>query len=306
MQVKSVQSGEIYLKIMNAPLEKKNDIFRYELMKPFQGKWDCYHIPLKAPTENGYDIVMASGMMGLLTPKKIDKAQEEEIRMLSSKDLWEKCQKSIEDSLACFTDRGITLPVKEYLFSIFLADPENPYTIMNENYCGDGGIPGYIMGWLVPNENTLRRLPVALAHETNHNVRFQFEKWHDDITLAEMMVSEGLAENFATYLYGEENLGPWVAKTALETLNNKIKPIIKEGLSAQGLENITAYLYGDEMAIMQNYFPVGLPYCAGYACGYYLIRHYLKKTGKDIVEATLTPTTEIMNAVTDFWETLTI
>lgn len=304
MQVKSVPSGEIYLKIMNAPLEKKSDIYRYELMKPFQGKWDCYHIPLKAPTENGYDIVMACGMMGLLTPKKIDASQEEKIRMLSSKNLWEKCQKSIERSLHCFTDRGITLPVEEYLYSIFLADPTNPYTIMNENYCGDGGIPGYIMGWLVPDEYTLGRLPVALAHETNHNVRFQFEKWHDDITLAEMMVSEGLAENFATYLYGEENLGPWVAKTDLETLNTKIKPIIKDGLSAQGLENITAYLYGDEMAKMQNYFPVGLPYCAGYACGYHLIKYYLKKTGKDIVEATLTPTNEIMDAVMDFWETL--
>ena len=302
MTVNSIQSGDIYLKIMNSPLEKKNDIFRYELMKPFQGKWDCYHIPLKAPTENGYDIVMASGMMGLLTPKKIDASLEEKIHMLSSKDLWDKCQKSIERSLACFTDRGITLPVDEYLFSIFLADPENPYTIMNENYCGDGGIPGYIMGWLVPNEDTLGRLPVALAHETNHNVRFQFEKWHDDITLAEMMVSEGLAENFATHLYGEENLGPWVAKTDLETLNTTIKPIIKDGLLAQGLENITAYLYGDEMAKMQNYFPVGLPYCAGYACGYYLIRHYLEKTGKDIVEATLTPTAEIMDAVADFWK----
>ena len=301
MTVNSIQSGDIYLKIMNSPLEKKNDIFRYELMKPFQGKWDCYHIPLKAPTENGYDIVMASGMMGLLTPKKINAHHEKQIRMLSSQDLWKNCQKSIERSLACFTDRGITLPIEEYLYSIFLADPENPYTIINENYCGDGGIPGYIMGWLVPDEYTLGRLPVALAHETNHNVRFQFEKWHDDITLAEMMVSEGLAENFATHLYGEENLGPWVAKTDLETLNTTIKPIIQEGLLAQGLENITAYLYGDEMAKMQNYFPVGLPYCAGYACGYYLIRHYLKKTGKDIVEATLTPTTEIMDAVTDFW-----
>ena len=25
-------------------------------------------------------------------------------------------------------------------------------------------------------------------------------------------------------------------------------------------------------------YPVGLPYCAGYACGYLLIKHYLKKT----------------------------
>ncbi len=27
------------------------------------------------------------------------------------------------------------------------------------------------------------------------------------------MVSEGLAENFATYLYGEDEAGPWVKKT---------------------------------------------------------------------------------------------
>ncbi len=54
------------------------------------------------------------------------------------------------------------------------------------------------------NDYTLEHLPVALAHETNHNVRFQFIKWRNDITLGEMMVSEGLAENFATYLYGED------------------------------------------------------------------------------------------------------
>ena len=55
--------------------------------------------------------------------------------------------------------------------------------------------------WLTPNEYTLNHLHVALAHETNHNVRFQFIKWKNDITLGEMMVSEGLAENFATQMY---------------------------------------------------------------------------------------------------------
>ena len=173
-----------------------------------------------------------------------------------------------------FTAKGKTV------YTVLLADPQNPYSIMNDNYCGDGGIPGYIFTWLVPSEHTKSRLPVALAHETNHNVRFQFIKWHNDITLAEMMISEGLAENFATYLYGEENVGPWVSKTDMETLNGYIKPIIREGLDVQGLDNLTAYLYGDEMAQMQNYFPVGLPYCAGYACGYHMIKYYLKKTGK--------------------------
>ena len=68
----------------------------------------------------------------------------------------------------------------------------------------------------VVNSVSFADLPVALAHETNHNVRFQFIKWRNDITLGEMMVSEGLAENFATYLYGEDKAGPWVKKTDME------------------------------------------------------------------------------------------
>ena len=115
------------------------------------------------------------------------------------------------------------------------------------------------------------------------------------------MVSEGLAENFATYLYGEDKAGPWVKKTDMKMLNEYIKPIIYDGLNVQGLENLNAYLYGDEMAALQNYPPVGLPYCAGYACGYYFVKHFLKKTGKSIIEATLLPAKEILDAAEDFW-----
>lgn len=156
--------------------------------------------------------------------------------------------------------------------------------------------------WLLPNEYTLSHLHVALAHETNHNVRFQFIKWKNDITLGEMIVNEGLAENFATFLYGEDKAGPWVTKTDIETLNEYIKPIIRDGLNVQGLENLNAYLYGDEMAALQNYPQVGLPYCSGYACGYHLIKHYLQKTGKNIVEATLLPAKEIFKCYGGFLE----
>ena len=85
-------------------------------------------------------------------------------------------------------------------------------------------------------------------------------------------------------------------------MNEYIKPIIREGLSVQGLEYLNAYLYGDEMAALQGYPPVGLPYCAGYACGYHLVKHYLKKTGKSIVEATLLPASEILETAEDFWD----
>lgn len=112
--------------------------------------------------------------IGHLAPAKVDATQENNIKILSSDLLWTECQKSIEKSLDCFSDIDIDLPMKEYLYSILLADPENPYLILCDGYSDEGGIPGYINVWLVPSENTIKRLPVCLAHEMNHNVRFQF------------------------------------------------------------------------------------------------------------------------------------
>ena len=300
MKVIPVRSDSVYKKIMEAPFEKKNDIYRYEMMMPFEKKWACYNVPMKASTLNGYDVIMASGMLGHIAPTKVDESQRANIKVLSSDNLWNDCELSIKNSLNCFIDNGVELPVQDYLFTILLANAESPYITMNEGYCGDGGIPGYIFSWLVPNEYTLKHLPVALAHEVNHNVRFQFIRWKNDITLGEMMVSEGLAENFATYIYGEDKVGPWVTKTDMQTLNEYIKPIIHDGLRVQGLENLNAYLYGDEMATLQNYPTVGLPYCAGYACGYHLVKHYLKNTVKSNVEATLLPASEMLEVEEDF------
>lgn len=77
-------------------------------------------------------------------------------------------------------------------------------------------------------------------------------------------------------MYGEDKARPWVTKTDMTTLNEYIKPIIQGGLNVQGFENLNAYLYGDELAKLQNFPQVGLPYCAGYAYGYHLVKHYLK------------------------------
>lgn len=177
-------------------------------MKPFEKKWACYSVPMKALTPNGYDVIMASEMLGHIAPTAVDQKQQNNIKLISDNTLWEKCELSIQQSLNCFVEHGVNLPIKEYAFTILLANAKNPYIILNDGYCGDGGIPGYIFSWLLPNEYTLSHLHVALAHETNHNVRFQFIKWKNDITLGEMIVNEGLAENFATFLYGEDKAGP--------------------------------------------------------------------------------------------------
>ncbi|MDR0325425.1 MAG: DUF2268 domain-containing protein [Oscillospiraceae bacterium] len=254
MKITAVRSDEIYKRIIAASLEKKNDIYRYEMMKPFEKKWACYSIPIKARQEGGYDVVMASNMLGYMAPTDIDESKNESVDLLSNNAFWESCQTAIEDALGRFMDEGIDLPVQDYLYTILLADPKSPYTILSDGYSGDGGIPGYIFGAITPNSHTLSRMSAALAHECNHNVRLQFEKWRDDISLAGMMIAEGLAENYATSIYGEEKLGPWVSKIDMETLDDYIKPIVKDALGVTGMDNLTSYLYGDEIAKMQGYY----------------------------------------------------
>ena len=232
MKVNRVYSPDIYKKIMLADSDKKDDIYRYDMMMPFQGKWDCYHIPLKPKFPGGYDIIMANNRLGIMAPSDVDSDIAEQIEQLENQEMWESCNRAIEEALTRFENQGIELKVQEYLFTILLANPQNAYTIMNEGYCGDGGIPGYIMGWLVPSKETIKRLPAALTHETNHNIRYQYIKWTNDINLGEMIVSEGLAENFATTVFGEELLGPWVTKTDME-LMPLIKEIIYDGMPAE-------------------------------------------------------------------------
>ena len=304
--VKVVRSDEVYRKIANAPIDKRDDIYRYDLMKQFEKKWNMYHCPLKAQQPGGYDVVMASGMLGYLLPQNIGEEAHRYIEELADEQLWSSCVASIETSLTKFVHSGVALKEKDYVFTLALADPDSPYSIMNEGCCGDGGIPGFIFGSLVPSESTKAKIPAVLAHEMNHNVRFQYIKWSNDISLAEYMICEGLAENFAVSLYGEEHLGPWVCKTDQETLNEYIKPLIQDALHVRGFDNITSYMYGDEMAKMQNYIPVGMPYCAGYACGYYMVKYYLEKTGVDIVSATILPAEEIMKEMSGFWKETTI
>lgn len=301
MNIKVLRSDAIYCQIALASEEERDSIFRDELLAPFAFKWQCIGAPLRAVQPGGYDALTVVTMGGSYSPAQITPDRMEEIDAISSDSFWLSCEQSIRETLEGFEKHGISLPVQDYLFTVLLNDPHSPITAMTGDYCGDGGIPGYIWGTIVPNETSLRMLPVALSHESNHNVRWQFMQWSPQVTLADMLISEGLAESFAAFLFGEDKLGPWVRRTDTQTLQNVIKPAILKNLNEQDFNLLSAYLYGDEIISMRGGAPVGMPYCAGYACGFALIQHYLEKTGKTIYEATITPTVDILSVVEDFW-----
>ncbi|BBF44903.1 hypothetical protein lbkm_3642 [Lachnospiraceae bacterium KM106-2] len=302
MNIKVIRSDVIYKKMMQEEeSDKKENIYREELMMPFSFKWQCIGVPIKAAKEGGYDVISFNTMGGGYHPSQIDLTKKAEVEQISSESFWKDCENSISRSLERFESIGIQLPVQEYCFTVLLNDPNNPMSKMTGDYCGEGGIPGYLLGTIIPNNRSLSLLPVALAHETNHNVRWQFQKWNDKITLADMIVSEGIAEQFAASLYGEDKVGMWVRQTDQETLQSVIKPLIRANLKENDFNMLSSYLYGDEIMTLRGGRPIGMPYCGGYACGYDLIGYYLENTGKSIEEVTLMKTDEILNEVKEYW-----
>ena len=302
MKITAIRSDRIYREMMDAAPAEKDTIYRDKLMKPFAFKWACIGIPLRAETDGGYDVVSAAARSGYYAPAQITEERRGEIEQISNEAFWEDCENSIRNTLSGFEQHGIKLPQQEYVFTVVLSDPRSPMTVMAGDCCGDGGIPGYIIGSMVPNERSLSQLPVTLAHETNHNVRWQFMQWSSQITLADMIVSEGLAETFAAAMFGEDKVGKWVRETTPETLRETVKPLIRANLMTSDFQELSYCLYGDGIMALRGGQPIGMPYCGGYACGYALIGHYLKKTGASIYEATITPTGEILKQTEDFWQ----
>lgn len=292
IQVKVVDTLAFYNKCLEGGATE--DHYRYELMKPVEQMWEYLNAPMIPKTPRGYDVLMASEMMGIWTPRKEVALIQDKITLFEETQIFSQCQEVIQAGIQRFTDIGYEIPLKEIVVNILLGDSENNILMASEGYSGFGGIPGYILLIVVPNTFNQSRLASALAHEFNHNIRFTYEPFnHGDVTVEEYLVTEGLAEVFAETMFGIEKRGPWVQDYDEEELEYT-NEVMKEGRLAKGFDQVSAYMYGDEVARDQGYQPVGLSRNAGYTIGYHLVKAYLKNTGKSIEEATLTPSNVIV------------
>lgn len=162
-------------------------------------------------------------------------------------------------------------------------------------YTGFGGQSGHALVLVAPNAFNTPRIAAALAHEIHHNVRLRYEPWNAQTTVGQYIVIEGLAEAFAAELYGDDKVGPWVT-----TLRADEKPaaraIIGGALDVSGWNEIRAYIFGDWAAEMFGFTPRGLPYCAGYAVGFEVVRAYCANTGSSVADATYVPWRAIVEA----------
>lgn len=268
--------------------ERKREIFRNELVRPYDGMLRPWMGIMHAE-----DTMKLLEGWAFLMPEAIDEKVLDSLKTLEEHRAWDLSRKTLGDVRSLFEGHWDRISLKHIQSGIFLLDKTkmNP---SDRGYTGVGGNPGYVMQlYGEPNEYNMARIQATLAHEIHHNIRLSLFPWSNpmELTVAEHVLMEGMAEAFATELYGEDKVGYYVTDTRKEDIP-RAREIIKQGLGVKGIMKTRSYLYGDRMAQFGGE-RIGMPDNAGFTIGYYAVKSYLKETGKSIVEATFAPATEI-------------
>lgn len=227
-------------------------------------------------------------------PEDLDKRIIDLLVKLEENDAWKLCEKTLEDVNTLFKDYWHSIPLDHIEAGIFLLDKAKMNPI-DRGYTGIGGTPGYVMLlYSDPNEYNMPRIQATFAHEIHHNIRLSLFPWKNpmNLTVAEHIVTEGMAEAFATELYGEDKLGYYVTDVEEDDIPH-VKDVIKDALDVKDFNKTRSYVYGDRAAEMGGE-KIGLPNFAGIAVGYYIVKSWLENTKKSIVEATFTLTEKII------------
>ncbi|WP_301850994.1 DUF2268 domain-containing putative Zn-dependent protease [Rhodococcus pyridinivorans] len=134
-----------------------------------------------------------------------------------------------------------------------------------------------------------------MVHELHHNVRYSPGGivWDPQtVMVGEHVVSEGLADIFASELYGDAGYTHFVRDETRS--DDQVLAKVASGLGVTGMADFAAWVLGDSSAQLFGAEPVGLPTGAGYAAGARLVRAYLDATGTTAAHSVRTPASEIL------------
>lgn len=301
MKFRIVDTETIYRRLLAEPdAAAREAIFREELIAPFQGMVSVF----------GGDGLAMYRMWGM-SPEQFagDKRawMEQTVSDLVAANAWMQAEQALDEGYAAFAPLHDRIRLDEIVFGLVIADMGS--TPGQRGYSGFGGIPGWIMTvYGEANDYTLPRVKAATVHELHHNLAGAIGIGMGGNTsimttsVGEYMIGEGLAESFAAELYGEGRVGFWVTDFDDSRLE-ETKRIVYDGLEKTGFDVVRGYIFGDDIAASGGLPKAGVPPYAGYAIGYRVVQAYLKRTGKNVVEATLVPAREII-AESRFFESV--
>lgn len=285
MKIEICNTLAILDEVKELDLEERQALWQGRVVSPFQP------MTQRAPID-----FVAMGACDINTKRSF---YENSVEALLKGKIIERIQAALEKALITFKEKGDFRFPDTLHVGVFVSDGKNfILENLNQGFIGFGGIPGFIIIILSPTDYVLKCLEALVVHEFHHNIRFLIEPWPKDmnISVGKYLLDEGMAEAFAAELYNEKYIGPQTIGLSEEELL-KAADIILPHVGEKGFQKASSYLFGDALADVFNYPKTGLPHGAGYAVGYWLIKTYLKKTGKDIFEATLESSENILQEI---------
>jgi uncharacterized protein YjaZ len=270
MKINILDTHILYTEMLSLPNNERGIFFDEKFLQPFAPMFERTRMPRNP---EALSCMALSGE---------DDTAVNMLRQLMTANAWGEAHKAIEFAMSNLEKYGMKMP-EEITLGIFLGDPVK--LSQSEGYTGAGSMPGYIQIIIAPNAQNIPKLTACIAHEFHHNVLFYNVEWNFmNVSVRQYLAVEGMAESFASAIYGDDFIGPWV--TGVEGANlEKTRQIIGKNLDVTGFMEVRKYIYGDHPMLPESE-ALGIPFCGGYAAGYHAIQAYLRKTGKTIAEAT--------------------
>lgn len=147
-----------------------------------------------------------------------------------------------------------------------------------------------------PTPDNIGEVGPAAAHELNHMLRALNLPPSRPFSLADWVVSEGLAEAFVVEVFGQEAVFldyPLPDDPGFKA----VWDLVVNAFDISGdFKKMTAYVLGDPTARRHDSPVMGAPHMAGYGVGKVIVERYLAESGLTATEATCVPTAEILAA----------
>ncbi|WP_437582173.1 DUF2268 domain-containing protein [Paramicrobacterium sp. CJ85] len=287
MTISMIDSASGMNRVLTADAKDRADLIR-DMWAPMAG---MYHfIP------GGVDMATVHQQNFGFRPDSAIEQVREGLESLVAADAWTRIEKALEDGVAALTsaDPGVTIPDLNVL--LVLGDPTSQHFVDEvQGMSGFGGISGYIAITVWPTSRVLDRLEAIAVHELHHNVRYSPGGivWDPQtVMVGEHVVSEGLADVFASELYDAAGYTHFVRDETRS--DDQVLAKVASGLGVAGMADFAAWVLGDSSAQLFGAEPVGLPTGAGYAAGARLVREYLDATGATAAQNVRTPASDIL------------
>lgn len=283
-------TNDYYHAIINEPdSEQKKVLYREHFLTPWQGMMQMMKGSFGSEPDDEFGVARA---WAWYLPEELTSIPDS-LTKLEEADAWTIGENALNKGVLAFDGYDIPFDTVEGWLVLGVEERNKADT---DGYTGaiDFMNPRFMCQYFEPHERNINALSGAVVHELNHLIRLRIFPWDmANTSVSDYIIHEGLAESFATALFGEDVLGFYVTDITDNDLQTA-KSLISKNLDTTGFNIIRGYIFGDSMADDWGFEKIGMPNYGGYAVGYHIVQAFLQNTGKSIQEATYLPASQII------------